>query len=314
MAKYRFELPQLAADIFLTDGGLETTLVFNEGLDLPEFASFPLLDSAEGREVLTRALEEYVRVAASDEVGIILETPTWRASPDWVAALGHEPDDVVRFNRDAVALVLELRERFETAATPVVISGNVGPRADAYAPEELMSVEEAKAYHARQVSVFADSEADLVTALTITNIPEAIGIAKAAEDADVPVVISFTVETDGTLPVGDSLRSAIEQVDAATGGQVLYYMVNCAHPTHFTHVFDGDSAWERRIRGVRANASTLSHEELDEAEELDDGDPTQLAAEYAGLRTLLPELVVVGGCCGTDHRHVDAISRHLRSR
>jgi len=302
---------QIAAPIVLADAGMETSLIFDDGLDLPEFAAFVLLEQAEGRDALARYYDRYVAAASRLGVGVILDTPTWRANQDWGARLGYGPTHLERSNVLGVELVLAARRRAAATATTVVISGCVGPRGDGYQPDDLMSAAEAQRYHAPQVRALARSATDHVTALTMTYPAEAIGIALAAREAQLPVVISFTVETDGALPTGDSLGAAIDEVDRATGSYPAYYMVNCAHPTHFAHVLDPGSAWTRRIRGVRANASTLSHAELDEATELDAGDPVELAAHYVALRELLPALKVVGGCCGTNHEHVAALGTAL---
>ncbi len=312
MSKYRHHLPQLDAATFLTDGGIETTLIFHDGFDLPDFAAFALLADPAGRAALHRYFDSYAAVATRDEVGIVLETPTWRANADWGARAGYGVEALEAVNRDAVDLLVEVRGRHETPSTPVVISGCIGPRGDGYQVGATMTVDEARNYHALQTRAFATSEADLVTAITMTYAEEAIGVTEAARSAGMPVVISFTVETDGRLPSGQPLGEAIEAVDAATGAYPAYYMVNCAHPTHFATVFDGSPAWAARIGGVRANASKLSHAELDEAEELDAGDPADLAERYAELRAALPRLRVLGGCCGTDHSHIDAISQRCR--
>ncbi len=311
MQRTRTTLPQLAAPIFLADAGMETSLIFDDGLDLPEFAAFVLLDETEGHAALARYYDRYVAAAAQLGVGVVLDTPTWRANQDWGARLGYGPASLERSNTLGVELVLAARRRAAATATTVVISGCVGPRGDGYQPDALMSAAEAQRYHAPQVRTFARSAADHVTALTMTYPAEAIGIALAARESQVPVVVSFTVETDGALPTGESLAGAIDEVDRATGSYPSYYMVNCAHPTHFAHVLDPGSAWTRRIRGVRANASTLSHAELDEAEQLDPGDPVELAAQYVALRELLPGLKVVGGCCGTNHEHVAELGTAL---
>jgi homocysteine S-methyltransferase len=283
----------------ITDGGMETTLIFHEGLDLPDFASFVLLENEAGREALRAYYRRYIEIARFRGVEIILDTPTWRANRDWGERLGYSPEALADVNRRAVELLEELRSR------EVVVSGCVGPRGDGYEVGAAMSAEEAESYHAPQVETFAGTSADLVSALTLTYADEAIGIARAARAAEVSVVISFTVETDGKLPSGQSLGEAIEQVDAETDTAAAYFMVNCAHPTHFSEALDGD--WLERLRGVRANASKKSHAELDEAEELDQGDPAELAERYRELRRRLPRLSVVGGCCGTDHRHIEAI-------
>lgn len=309
VAKYRNALPQLDDAAFLTDGGIETTLIFHDGLDLPYFAAYDLLTRDGGEEALRRYFEPYVRIARDRGMGIVLETATWRASPDWGARLGHAPGQLADLNRRAVSLLAELRDEHETESTPIVISGCVGPRGDGYVVGETMTADEAEAYHAFQIGTFAGTAADLVTAITMTYADEAVGVVRAAKAARMPAVVSFTVETDGRLPSGQPLRDAIEEVDERTGGGAAYVMVNCAHPSHFYDVLEPGSAWTDRIRGLRANASRLSHAELDEAEELDEGDPEELGNEYVALRERLPRLGVLGGCCGTDHRHIDAISR-----
>ncbi len=301
-------LPQLAETVFLTDSGLETDLIFHHGYDLPDFAAFVLLDDASGVEALRRYYRDHATIARDAGVGFVLESPTWRASPDWGERLGYPPARLADVNRRAIALLVDLRAELENEVRPVVISGCVGPRGDGYRPAELMSADDAQRYHATQIATFAATEADLVTAMTITYVEEAIGIARAARQADVPVVISFTVETDGRLPNGSSLEDAVRAVDQATDRYPAYYMVNCAHPSHFSAVLDDGGDWTSRLRGVRANASRRSHAELDEAEDLDDGDPQQLAREYRQLREASPQLTVLGGCCGTDRRHVQEIA------
>ncbi len=306
-APYRDALPQLTASPFLTDGGLETTLIFHEGHELPHFAAYDLLTRDGGEDALRRYFEPYVRIARDSGLGIVLETATWRASPDWAGRLGHAPDRLAALNRRAVGLLEELRVEYETDSTAIVISGCIGPRGDGYVVGDAMTAEEAEAYHATQIATFAETAADLVTAITMTYVDEAVGIVEAARAAGLPVVVSFTVETDGRLPSGQSLREAIEEVDARTEGYPAYFMVNCAHPSHFDAVLEPGTAWTDRVMGLRANASRLSHAELDEAEELDMGNPEELALEYVALRASLPRLTVLGGCCGTDHRHIEAM-------
>lgn len=308
MPTYRERLPQLSGSLFVTDGGMETTLIFHRGIDLPHFASFDLLRHGEGREALRAYYGPYLELARAYGVGLLLDTPTWRANPDWGALLGYSEEELDEVNRRAAALVAGLREDGD-GQPPVVVSGCIGPRGDGYRAGDLMSAAEAEAYHARQVGTFATTSADLVGALTMTYAEEAVGIVRAAGSAGMPSVVSFTVETDGRLPSGQPLREAIEQVDAETGEAAAYFMINCAHPTHFEGVLEDGEPWLARIRGLRANASAKSHAELDEAEELDEGDPAELGALYGALRSRLPAVTVVGGCCGTDHRHVGEICR-----
>jgi homocysteine S-methyltransferase len=306
---YRTQLPQLER-LFITDGGLETTLVFLDGVELPGFAAFTLLDSEDGIARLRRYFESYVDMAKRHGRGIVLESPTWRANADWGAPLGYDRDALARLNRRSIELLEEIRAQHETPETPIVISGNLGPRGDGYRPERLMDAATAQAYHAEQIRVFADTSADMVAAFTLNYIDEAIGVARAAQDAVMPVAISFTVETDGRLPTGDGLEAAIRATDEATGAYPAYYMVNCAHPTHFEHALPTGTL-ARRIRGLRANASCKSHAELDASTELDIGNPPELGQQYRVLRDRLPHLTVVGGCCGTDQRHVEAICASL---
>ncbi len=302
-------IPSLGGVPYLTDGGLETTLVFHAGIDLPDFAAFPLVDDPDGRRALEGYYAPYLDVAARDRRPMVLDTPTWRANADWGPRLGYDAERLADVNVRTVELVRDVAAR--RPEVPVVINGVIGPRGDGYVAGEAMSVGEASGYHGLQARAFARAGVDMITAVTMTNVPEAIGVVRAATDAGLPVVIGFTVETDGRLPSGDALGAAIEAVDAATERAPAYFMVNCAHPSHFEDTFLGGGDWVGRIGAIRANASRASHAELDEAEELDRGDPAELAEDYARLRTLLPGLVVVGGCCGTDHDHVARISARV---
>jgi homocysteine S-methyltransferase len=300
-------LPPESGRLFVTDGGMETTLIFRDGFELPEFASFVLLDDEAGFAALTRYYDSYLDLAAELGLGIVVDTPTWRASSGWGERLGYDDGRLADANRRGVALLQELRER-RGEDPPILVSGCVGPKGDGYAVEEALTAGEAERYHSPQVGLFASEGVDLVSALTLTHAGEAVGIARAAREHGVPVVISFTVETDGRLPSGEPLDDAIGQVDGETDA-VDYYMVNCAHPTHFLGVFEQGAGHLGRIAGIRANASRKSHAALDASDELDAGDPDELADRYRELAELMPQLAVVGGCCGTDERHVAAVAR-----
>jgi S-methylmethionine-dependent homocysteine/selenocysteine methylase len=310
MAKYRANLPQLEGAIFLSDGGIETSLVFLEGIQLPYFAAFDLLKNDQGWDALRKYYAPYAQLARVKGVGFILESPTWRASADWGEKLGYSGEALADINRKAIDLMAELRSEYETVSSPMVISGCLGPRGDGYNPGKIMNPTEAERYHSMQIGVFSKTEADMVTALTMTNVNEAIGLARAAKAAEMPVAISFTLETDGRLPTGQQLKEAVAQVDDdATDGAPVYYMINCAHPTHFDELFKSNEPWTGRIRGLRANASKRSHSELDNATDLDPGNPGELARQYRDLRQRLPKLNVLGGCCGTDYRHIAEIAK-----
>ncbi|MEM7427918.1 MAG: homocysteine S-methyltransferase family protein [Pseudomonadota bacterium] len=305
-------LPHMNGKAFLTDGGLETVLVFKDGFDLPLFASFPLMETVDGRAAIERYMRRFCEIAVRDRKGFVMDTPTWRASRRWASELGFSNAKLRALHQDAVETLDALRSEYQEPEIPFVINGVIGPQDDGYNPECFLSADEAESYHSEQVDWFAEFGAEMVSAVTMTYTEEAIGIVRAAQEAAIACVISFTVETDGSLPSGQSLQSAIEQVDAETGAAPAYFMINCAHPDHFRGALNGSKAWRERIMGVRANASRMSHAELDAAEELDDGNPVELGSQYRELRALLPNLKVMGGCCGTDHRHIDAISAACR--
>jgi len=310
ISQYRQQLPQLNDTVFLTDGGMETTFVFHQKMELPHFASFDLLSVSSGRQAIKAYYQPYIQIALQNRTGFILESATWRANPDWGQKLGYSHAELMNANRDAIALLVELRDAHQTTESPMVISGCIGPRGDGYQPGKIMSIEQARDYHAPQVHTFADTQADLISAMTINYVNEAIGITLAAQDAEMPVVISFTTETDGRLPDGTHLSEAIAAVDAATNNGPVYYMINCAHPDHFRDALEPNAAWTQRIRSVRANASRKSHAELDESDSLDRGDPKEFGALYQELRNTFPQLTVLGGCCGTDTEHVQSIHAH----
>jgi S-methylmethionine-dependent homocysteine/selenocysteine methylase len=301
--RYRDHLPQLDGQAFLTDGGIETVLIFEDGFELPAFAAFDLLKDEDGTGALRRYYAPYVELAASRRVGFVAESPTWRASSRWGSELGYDAAELAQFNERAIALMEALRDGHPL----VVISGCIGPSDDGYDPKQRLSADEAEAYHSPQVATFAGTAADMVTAMTMTYAEEAVGVARAARQAGLPVVISFTLETDGRLPSGQPLAEALAQVDGETAAAPAYYMINCAHPAHFEAILD-DASIRERVRGLRANASMLSHAELDDAETLDRGDPDDLASRYAALLAQLPNANVFGGCCGTDLSHVTAIA------
>lgn len=314
----RLNLPHEDNRPYLTDSGLETKLIFLDHIELTHFAAFVLLDSADGRRRLRRYFAEHAQIARRVGAGFVAESPTWRASGDWGDKLGYDRRRLADINQAAIHLLADLRRQLSLAPQDFIISGCVGPRGDGYQPASQMSPAEAEGYHAEQIAALADTPADVVSALTLTDAAEAIGITRAAQHVGVPVVISFTVETNGRLPSGDSLLEAIATVDAATGYGPVYYMVNCAHPSHLPGFDDWDAGTLGRLRGLRANASRRSHAELDASDALDAGDPHQLAFEYAELIARLPQLTVLGGCCGTDARHIQAIAdtciRHTTAR
>lgn len=310
MSIYRDTFPPSNADLFLAYVGMETDLIFNQCVDLPGFASYPLLKTTEGRELLKGYLKDLIALGEETHSGVILESPTWVANRDRGAAIGYDFRELKQLNQDAIAMMAAVRAASDHA--PTIISANIGPRDDAYAPEAQMSADEAERYHSEQVSVLADTDVDVISGYTLAYPSEAIGIVRAARRFELPVVISFTVETDGRLPTGASLEDAISEVDGATDSYAAYYMINCAHPEHFSGVLE-DAPWMQRVKGIIANASRCSHAELDEAEELDDGNPTELGEQLSYIRLRFPQIQVLGGCCGTDMRHMKQIVSAART-
>ncbi len=298
---------------FLTDGGFETSLFFIDGFDAPEFAAIVLLDDPKARSAMERYFDRFLAMAERAGTGFVLDTNTWRGCVEWAPKLGLGTDDLIRLSRDAVDFAKTTRARWQNRVSPVLVNGVVGPSGDGYAPETALDARTAQRLHGPQIAAFADEGVDMLSAITMTHVGEAVGIAQSAREAGLPVVVSFTVETDGRLPTGETIGEAIAATDAATDNAPLYYMVNCAHPDHFRAAFESQEDWVWRVGGLRANASRMSHAELDVAEELDDGDPTEFGQLHADMAGLVPNLRVVGGCCGTDHRHVGCVSHHLHA-
>lgn len=312
MAILSGNLPQTSGDgdLFITDGGIETTLIFREGLELPVFAAFYLLKTEQGTQALRKYYRTYADIARQYGTGFVLESATWRSSSDWGTQLGYSAGELDTANRKAIEMLHEVREQsVKEGGRKLVVSGCFGPRGDGYSPRSRMSVDQAREYHSRQAKLFREEGVDQVTAITMNYPEEAIGITQAAFAEKLPVVISFTVETDGRLPSNEFLCEAIERVDQATDRAPAYYMINCAHPYHFTESLMRGGAWVKRIGGLRCNASVRSHAELNEAPELDEGNPTEFGLQCSQLRQQFPHITVLGGCCGTDHRHVEEICR-----
>lgn len=313
MARYRRSLPQLEGGLFLCDAGLETDLIFNHGIEVREFAAHTLLPDAVGREALANYFRGFLALAREQGTGFILDSQTWKAHPHWADDLGQSEEELRQANHDAVGFIAGLRDEFADNERPVVLNGLVGPRGDAYAPDARLAAAEAERYHSRQIGWLAETEVDMISALTFTQADEAVGVVRAARAVELPVAVSFTVETDGRLPTGQPLGEAIESVDRQTDGAAAYFMINCAHPEHLAGALE-DAGWARRLLGIRGNASRMSHAELDESTTLDDGDPAEFALQCEEIAAKLPWLNLFGGCCGSDLRHVAAIARKLSAR
>jgi S-methylmethionine-dependent homocysteine/selenocysteine methylase len=313
LSEYRENLPQLSGELFMADAGLETDLIFNHGIDIREFAAHTLLPDVRGREAMAVYFRTFMALAESHAAGFVMDSQTWKAHTHWADDLAATEQELHEANLDSIAFISELRDEYSNNSNPIVLNGIIGPRGNAYASKAWQTDVDAETYHARQVGWLADTNVDMLTATTFPHSAEAIGVVRAAQAVGLPVVISFTVETNGALPAGESIQDAIRAVDDATQGAAAYFVVNCAHPDHFFHMLD-DSESCRRIRGLRCNASKLSHAELDACEVLDDGHPAELASHYSGITQKMPWVNIFGGCCGTDLRHVDHIMKAVKSR
>lgn len=308
MALHRLALPQMGGDLFLTYTGMETDLLFTQGVDLPGFASYPLLETLSGRAHLERYYTDLIDVGRAAGTGVILEAPTWVANRDRGAEIGYSPGAVISRNAQAVEFISQIRTK--CGDLPTLLSANIGPRADAYAPDHQMDATQAQAYHAEQIDVLAQTSADMISGYTIAYPQEAIGMVRAAQQVQMPIMIAFTVEQDGCLPTGTPLGDAIQTVDAATDHYASYFMINCAHPDHFASCLS-DAPWMSRLRGLVANASRCSHAELDNATTMDDGDPLELGQQLAAIHLKYPNISILGGCCGTDMRHITSIAQSV---
>lgn len=306
---HRYNLPQLSGSLFLTEGGIGTTLIHKVGVDLPHFATYALLQTEAGTALLRRCFAPYFETARRHDAGIIVDSNTWRASRDWGDRLGYSKPALAEANHKAIRLLEDFRSEYQTPMTPVVISACMGPRGSAYSASTRMTLAEALAYHREQVETLAGTTADVISAMTMNDPVEAAAIALAAREFDMPAVVSFTVETDGRLITGATLAEAVRFVDDATDGYPAYYMLNCAHVTHFEQALADGGEWVERLRGLRSNSSAKSHAELDEASTLDEGDPETLGRQYRALLARFPHINIVGGCCGTDERHASCIAR-----
>ena len=298
-------VPQLGGQGFVTDGGIETDLIHHHGLELPHFAAFPLVRDHEGQAILEEYYRAYAAIAQRAGAGLLLETPTWRANPDWGGRVGYTADELFRANIAAVGALDRFRSQHRETVARVLVGGVVGPRGSGWRRSPQVDADEAADYHRPQIRAFAEAGVDIVSAHTLSDVGEAMGIVRSAREVGVPVAIAFTVEVDGLLITGGSLAEAIGLVDAVTPPD--YFLVNCAHPDHIERAVTVPGAWRDRVVGVMSNASTRSHAQLEAATELDEGDPQLLATAHSRLEQLLPHMRVVGGCCGTDSRHVAAL-------
>jgi len=311
MDSERTALPHETSRLFLTDGGTETWLIHKRGHELPNFSAFHLLRNPDATEDIRSYYRASASIAVEHGTAFIFDSLTYRASRDWGDLLGYSAGALADANLQALELYREVADEVGLAHGDVVISGCIGPKGDAYERNDNLTADGAQEYHQAQIDTFASGQADLVTALSLSSSQEAIGIVRAAASAGLPAVISFTVWNNQRLGGGESLRAAIETVDDATGSAAAFFMINCSHPVDFEPALE-DEDWVTRVHGFRANASKQEHSILSLTDHLDEGNPDELAGQYAELRSRFPHMNVFGGCCGTDFAHLQAISSALQ--
>jgi len=310
MSRLRPLLPHQTSTIFLTDGGTETWLMYKRGFELPKFSAFHLLNDERSAGAVREYYTAFAKVAVKLGMPFIFDSLTYRASRDWGAFLGYSAVGLAEMNHKCFELYRECAVEAGLTTQDTVISGCIGPKGDAYKTNQDLTAERAEAYHSEQIATFKAAGVDIVTALTLNTTEEAIGIARASAKAGLPSVIAFTIEKDRNLRSGETLKQAIETVDAATANAPAYYMINCSHPVDFGPALT-DERWVKRISGLRANASSLDHGTLCQLGHLEEGDPDELASQYVDIRAAHPNMNVFGGCCGTDYVHVEKIGRAL---
>ncbi len=306
-------LPQLTGKLCLTEGGIETYMQYKKGHAFRHFCLFDLMDRPEARADLRTYHEDLIKVALKHKVGAILDGVHYRTSRDWGELLGYSKQGLKEVVIQGIEFYKDLARQYQTADSPMPVSGVVGPRGDAYKVGRIMSADEAEDYHAEQLETMKQAGADFATALTFSQVDEAIGVVRAAQAIDLPVVVSFALGAGGRLKTGVDLSDAIETVDEATGNGPVYFMINCTHPVDFAPAFKAPGPWVKRLCGLRPNASSLAHGVLCQLGHLEEGNPVELGQQMADMARRFSHITVWGGCCGTDAVHVDEIAKAVLS-
>jgi len=305
--------PRLDGKFYLTEGGAETEILYKWGFELPEFAMFPLLDNSEADAVIRGMYRRYFDVAEAHDTGLLILGHDYRASPDWGAKLGYTPEALVEMQHRTIQFLTDMRTEYEGRVTDVYVGGCIGPRGDAYGTGGDITESEAEDYHSVQLTTLKETDADMAVAVTLNNIPEAVGIVRAAAAIGFPVGISLTLTTQGRLRSGPSLREAVESIEEATGGTAAWFGTNCAHPLEFEPAIADSGAWTERLRYIRPNAVKMEQVALCKLGHLEDGDPVELGEQMGDVARRFPRADILGGCCGTDERHLAEIAKNVNS-
>lgn len=295
---------------YLSEGGTETELMYKYGFELPHFAMFPLLDNPDAESRMREMFGSYLEVAAKYKTGALMGGLDYRASPDWGELLGYSPDGLAEANLQSIDFLRDIAKEYVSAVPDILIQGLIGPRGDAYERNETITENEAEDYHCVQLETLKKADVDLALAITFNNIPESIGVARAAAKIGVPLAISLTLDSASKLNSGPGLVEAITTIDRETGRSPAFYLINCSHPVEYEPAI-GPGDWINRVRGVRPNASKMEKIALCKIGHLEEGDPVELGALCGDLARRYPHMDVWGGCCGTWSRHLDEIAKNV---
>lgn len=298
---------------FLTEGGTETEIMFRYGHDFPHFAMFELLKNERAMADLRDMYTQYLDVVAETGFAALLSGLDYRASPDWGRLLGYSPQGLADVQVQCIDFLRDVAAPYAGQISEICYAGIIGPRGDAYGSGGTMTADEAQDYHSTQLTTLKGLDVDLAWAATFNNIPEAVGVARAAASIGVPVCIAFTLTSDHRLRSGPSLREAVETVDRETGdARPIGYGINCSHPLEYAPALEpGD--WFRRVRSIRPNAALMDKIALCKLNHLEEGDPVELGQQLGDLARDNPQIDMWGGCCGSWDKHLREIARNLRA-
>lgn len=303
--------PMGSGEIFLTEGGSETEIMYRHGFELPEFAMFPLLDNPKAVSAMHGIFSKQLDVAAEFGLSFLLSGLDYRASPDWGAKLGYSPTALAEANTAAIDFLRDVAKGYEGQVPRLLFGGILGPRGDAYGLNREITADVAEEYHAVQLETLKLAGVDFACAMTFNNIPESVGAARAAAKIGVPLSVSLTLDSTHRLKSGPSLADAITEIDAQTGNDAPdFYLLNCSHPLEYEPALETED-WINRLRGVRPNASKMEKIALCKLGHIEEGNPVELGSQLRSLSERYPHMDIFGGCCGTGHSHLREIAKAL---
>lgn len=298
--------------LYLTEGGTETEVIYRHGHELRDFAMFELMNKPEAVRDMENMYRRYLDKAAQYGFSALMSGFDYRASPDWGAKLGYSAEGLREMQHKCIDFLRGVSRAYEDQIERIAIAGCIGPKGDAYSLNRDITAEEAEDYHATQCETLRDCGVDLIWAATINNIPEAVGISRAAARVGLPVNMSFTLDSSHKLKSGPSLKEAIEATDTEAGAaRPDSYGINCSHPLEFEPALEpGD--WARRLRSLRPNAAKMDKVSLCKLGHIEEGDPEELGQMMGDLAKRYPDIDIWGGCCGTWDKHFDRIAHYVR--